>query len=187
MPTDRHAATADGTLEIRDDGKYVLRFERNLAHPPQKVWRALTEPDQLREWFPTDIVGEREVGARIRFVFREDAPKAEDMPELLEHDPVELDGEFTEFDPPRLLAYTWGDEDLRWELDPIEDGCRLIFTSVFDESSGIPHPAGPRYRAARDASGWEACLANLGALLDGSAPSEDLWRDLYEGYVERFT
>jgi uncharacterized protein YndB with AHSA1/START domain len=184
MPT---SETAAGTLSVRDDGKYVLRFERRLDHPPEKVWRALTEPDRLREWFPTDIEGERKLGARIRFVFRADAPRAEDMPELLEHDPKDLDGEFTEFDPPRLLAYTWGDEDLRWELEPAAEGCRLIFTHTFDERSGIPHPAGPLKRAARDASGWEVCLASLEALLDGAEPpAGDEWAGFYERYTERF-
>ena len=186
MPAGSREAAA-GTLEVRDDGKYVLRFERHLGHPPEKVWRALTEPDQLRRWFPTDIEGERKLGAKIRFVFREDAPRAEDMPELLEHDPEDLDGEFTEFDPPRLLAYTWGEEVLRWELEPTADGCRLAFAHTFDKRSGIPHPAGPRKRAARDASGWEVCLSSLEALLDGRdrAPG-DLWERLYEHYVGKF-
>jgi uncharacterized protein YndB with AHSA1/START domain len=189
MATDSQTQAGKGTLAVGDDGKYALRFERRLAHPPEKVWRALTEPEQLRHWFPTDIEGERRPGAKIRFVFREDAPTAADMPELLEHDPRDLDGEFTEFDPPRLLAYTWGEEALRWELDPIEGGCRLIFTHEFDERSGIPHPAGPRKRAARDASGWEVCLANLAALLDGSPAGEGevRWEAVYEDYVGRFS
>lgn len=190
MHADSKAKAADGILEVQGDDRYVLRFERRLAHPPEKVWRALTEAEQLRQWFPTDIEGERKRGAKIRFVFREDAPSAADMPELLEHDPEDLDGEFTEFEPPRLLAYTWGDEDLRWELDPIEEGCRLVFTHAFGERTGIPHPGGPRKKAARDASGWEACLAQLSAVLDG-APSggegaEADWQELYDAYVERF-
>jgi uncharacterized protein YndB with AHSA1/START domain len=121
-------------------------------------------------------------------VFREDAPKAEDMPELLEQDPEDLEGELTEFDPPRLLAYTWGDEALRWELEPTADGCRLAFSHTFDERSGVPHPAGPRKKAARDGSGWEVCLASLEALLDGRdpTPDENRWQPLYERYVEKF-
>ena len=187
MRTDSESKAADGTLELRDDEKYVLRFERRLAHAPEKVWRALTEAEQLRQWFPTDIEGERKRGAKVRFVFREDAPAAADMPELLEHDPVDLDGEFTEFDPPRLLAYTWGDQYLRWELDPIDEGCRLVFTHTFEQGSGIPHPGGPRKQAARDAAGWETCLARLGAILDGGAEgAEPDWPAVYETYVERF-
>ena len=178
---------AAGTLEVADDGRYVLRFERPLAHPPEKVWGALTEPDQLRHWFPTDIEGERRLGAPIRFVFRENAPSAADMPELLEHDPEDLDGEFTEFDPPRVLAYRWGDEHLRWELEPTADGCHLAFAHTFDEHSGIPHPGGGRKRAARDASGWDVCLAMLEALLgEADPPADDLAGQRYEEYVKKF-
>jgi uncharacterized protein YndB with AHSA1/START domain len=38
-----------GTLELTDDGRYALRFERTYPHPPAKVWRALTETRHLRE------------------------------------------------------------------------------------------------------------------------------------------
>ena len=184
MPARSHAA---GSLAVRDDGRYVLLFERHLSHPPERVWRALTEPDELRGWFPTDIDGERKLGAKIRFLFRDDAPKAADMPELLEHDPVDLEGEFTEFEPPQLLAYTWGDEDLRWELEPTADGCLLRFAHTFDEHSGIPHPSGPRRKAARDASGWEVCLATLEALLDGADEAPEVaWQPRYERYVDSF-
>jgi uncharacterized protein YndB with AHSA1/START domain len=40
-----------GTLEETPDGPR-LRFVRHLPHPPAKVWRALTEPDELAKWFP---------------------------------------------------------------------------------------------------------------------------------------
>ena len=187
MHTDSQPKAADGTLEVRDDDSYALRFERRLPYPPEKVWRALTEPEQLRQWFPTDIEGERRQGAKIRFVFRDDAPTAAELPELLEHDPVDLDGEFTEFEPPRLLAYTWGEEDLRWELEPIQEGCRLVFIHTFDERSGIPHPGGPKKKAARTASGWEVSLASLAASLDGGGEgAETDWQELYEAYVGRF-
>jgi uncharacterized protein YndB with AHSA1/START domain len=190
MHADSRTNATEGALEERNGGIFVLRFERRLAQSPEKVWRALTEPEQLRQWFPVDIEGERRAGAKLRFVFREDAPTAAELPELLEHDPVDLDGELTEFDPPRLLSYTWGEEDLRWELDPIEAGCRLVFTHTFDERSGIPHPGGVRKTAARTASGWEVCLAELAAMLGGSREggegAEPDWRELYEEYVGRF-
>ena len=40
-----------GVLEETPDGPR-LRFARRLPHPPAKVWRALTEPDELAHWFP---------------------------------------------------------------------------------------------------------------------------------------
>lgn len=201
MPTDSDVKAADGALEVRDDGTYALRFERRLAHPPEKVWRAITEPDQLRHWFPTDIEGQRELGARIRFVFRDDAPKAADMPEVLARDPEDMDGEITEFDPPRLLAFTWGEEALRFELRLDEPGCVLAFTHTFTEPGNVPHPEGPRKKGARDAAGWTVCLNALEAVVDGrqvewspdetsprveAEPGEDRWAQLYQGYVNRF-
>ena len=40
-----------GTIETLDDGRYVLRYERQLRHPPEKVWEALTEPEQIEAWW----------------------------------------------------------------------------------------------------------------------------------------
>ena len=40
-----------GTLESADNG-YRLRFERRLDHSPERVWRAITEPEELAHWFP---------------------------------------------------------------------------------------------------------------------------------------
>lgn len=94
----------------------VRRFERRLRHPPEKVWRALTEAKELAAWFPARMEGRREKGAPLRFVFRDGEPDA--------------DGRVTEWDPPRVLAYTMGREDLRWELSPLPDnGCLLVLTT----------------------------------------------------------
>ena len=56
-----------GTLEQRDD-KWTITFTRQLPHPPEKVWRAVTEPEHLAVWFPQEIVGERRAGAPLKFV-----------------------------------------------------------------------------------------------------------------------
>jgi len=48
----------EGRLEQAGD-RWQLHFTRRLPHPPEKVWRALTEPEHLKEWFPNDIEGER--------------------------------------------------------------------------------------------------------------------------------
>ena len=47
-----------GELERRD-GTLQLRFVRRLAQTPDQVFDALTQPEHLRAWFPTDIIGER--------------------------------------------------------------------------------------------------------------------------------
>src|SRR3712207_7693038 len=47
-----------------------------------------------------------------------------------------LDGVITELEPPRVFAYSWGDDLLRWELRPAGDGCLLILTHTFDDRAG---------------------------------------------------
>src|SRR3954466_12331215 len=48
-PDTRTTHPADGTLETRD-GRHVMRYERRLGHPVQRVWAALTESNELRAW-----------------------------------------------------------------------------------------------------------------------------------------
>ena len=147
------------------DGHTVLRFERRLAHRPEKVWRALTEAQHISEWFPSDMQMDLAVGARIRFVFRNgEAPT--------------LDGTITELDPPRVFAYTWGEDAwLRWEIRPEPDGCLLVFTHTFDD----------RPSAASFAFGWQSCLGVLEALLDERpAPASEDYASVHEAYVEEF-
>ena len=73
----------------------VLRFERRLAHPPEKVFRAISDPDELEHWFPARVATDWQVGSAVAFTFEDmdaDAPA----------------GTVLEFDPPRLLAFTLG-------------------------------------------------------------------------------
>ena len=81
----------EGTLE-QVDGRWQLRFVRRLAFSPERVWRALTEPQHLEAWFPTAIEGDRAAGAPLRFVFRH----GEGPP---------CDGEMVTYDPPSALEY----------------------------------------------------------------------------------
>jgi uncharacterized protein YndB with AHSA1/START domain len=154
-----------GRLEPVGD-RWQLHFTRKLPHPPDKVWRALTEPEHLAAWFPTDIEGERAAGAPLRFVFREG-----EMP------PV--DGEVITYDPPSALELRWGDEMLRFDLRPEGEGTVLVFVNTFDDLG----------KAARDAAGWHACLDLLDYHLAGQeAPCTpgERWRDVHRWYVEHF-
>jgi uncharacterized protein YndB with AHSA1/START domain len=138
----------------------LLRFERFLSRPPSEVWRALTDRDELAGWFPCDIVtDEWSVGASLRFVFRGGES----------HD---LEGTVLECEEPRVLAFTWGDETLRFELREAEGGANLVLVDELD-----------RPIAARNAAGWEVCLERL----EGNAPESELWKKRFDLYVERFS
>jgi uncharacterized protein YndB with AHSA1/START domain len=154
-----------GRLE-RDRERAVVLYRRQLPHPPQKVWRALTEPEHLAAWFPTTIDGERATGARLVFRFTD-----MDLPPM--------EGEILAFEPPTLLELRWGPDLLRFDLAPDGDGTALTFTATMEKFG----------KAARDAAGWHTALDLLACGLAGEVPTaaaSDRWREVNGTYVERF-
>jgi uncharacterized protein YndB with AHSA1/START domain len=156
-------AASYGTLHL-DGPDPVLRFTRHLDHPPEKVWRALTQPEHLRHWFPTDIHGDRRTGAPLRFEFRNgEGP--------------ELDGRMLAYEPHTLLELQWGDDEvLRFELTPTDDGTgtELRFANTFKELG----------KAARDAAGWHHSLDNLAHDLAGEPKDDDGWKRVQGWYID---
>ena len=57
----------DGRFEQVGD-RWQIQFTRSLAHSPEKVWRALTDPEQRKAWFPDTSIGDfTTAGAKLRF------------------------------------------------------------------------------------------------------------------------
>ena len=157
----------NGQLE-QTGGRWQLRFTRRLPHPPERVWRALTEPEHLKEWFPNDIEGERKEGATLRHVFRND--EASDM-----------EGEMLRFEPPAVLEFSWGDDLLRFELRG-EDNDSTTVLELVDVLEDIG-------KGARDGAGWHVCLDALERHLEGKATDTqnmDVWKPVHEKYVAEF-
>src|SRR4051794_36237613 len=155
----------DGEL-LQRDGRWELRFSRELAHPVEKVWTAITSPEGLAAWFPFDVVGEREPGAALRFEFREGEGPA-------------FEGSMVEFEPQSVMELRWeGDETLRLELAEAGRGCVLTLINRFDELG----------KAARDPAGGHPCLDALEGSLAGEPgfDSSDRWQSVHPAYVERF-
>ena len=151
----------DATL-LTDRARPALRLERRLPDPPDVVWQALTKREQLRSWFPCDVIvsgGRWEVGAAISFPF---------PPQVMD---LTLTGEVLEVDEPNVLAFTWGEDMLRFQLSADGDGTRLV---LIDE---LPPGA-----AARNAAGWEQCLDRLA----GIEPATDSWLPRFEHYAAAF-
>lgn len=160
----------DGQLERVDAGRVRLRFTRPLAHPVEKVWRFITEPEHLRHWFPATIHGEFVVGAALRFAFGPD-------------DDAPTSGRVLAVEPPKVLEFTWEDaphvDVIRIELEPTgDDGCVLTFLDTIDEIG----------RAARDGTGWHVCLDALEQHLDGEPVDDDpeAWQRVHPRYVAAF-
>lgn len=139
-----------GTVRDVGDGRVELRFERRLPHPPEKVWRALTEIDELRSWFVEILDYDRSrlvfaEGASLEFAAKGDLPTGH--------------GRVTACDPPSLLEYTWDEETLRWELAPSGADCLLVFTNTLPD----------RDTADAVEPGWRAGLDQLAAALGSSS------------------
>lgn len=159
--------TEHATLE-RGDGQSTLRFERRLRHGVDRVWRAVTEPDELAAWFPAAVIYEQRAGAPMQFDFG--GMHGQDV----------WPGEVLEWDPPRAFAFRWGTDDLRFVLEPEGDHTILVFTHTFRHEPGKP---------ARDAAGWESCLDELTTHMDGGTMvggGGTTWAAHHLDYLARF-
>jgi uncharacterized protein YndB with AHSA1/START domain len=150
-----------GTLE-QAGPRWRLRFTRDLTHPVDRVWRAVTEPEHLKAWFPMRITGDWVVGGTLTFADPEGRGP-------------EFTGQVLAYKPPSLLEFSWGTDELRLELQPHGAGCTLTLLDTFDELG----------QAARDAAGWHVCLDLLAAHLDGT-DSSTKWIEVQPRYVVAF-
>jgi uncharacterized protein YndB with AHSA1/START domain len=132
--------------EVQKDGdKWTLVLVRELRHPPTQVWEALTEPEHLREWAPFDADRSlASVGtAKLTTV---GAPG-----------PHVTETQVTRADAPRLLEFSWGGQDIRWQLEPLgAGGTRLTLWHNID-----------RRFISMGAAGWHICIDVLDRALDG--------------------
>lgn len=148
------------------DGRPGVRFERTYPHPPERVWTAITEPGELAHWFPSAVSLEPRVGGAVTFTAD---PNVDDG-----------SGSVLAFDPPHLLAYTWGADELHFRLEPTgTGGCTLTLVNVLET----------RDAAARNAAGWTVCLTELGKHVSGAgadgphSAGAEPWEPLYDEYV----
>ncbi len=124
---------------------WTLVFIREFRQPPVTVWEALTDPAELDQWAP--FVPARNLDATGATVLtmvdgeiREDTPAVVRVAEA-----------------PRLLEYSWGQDLLRWELEPAGEGTRLTLRHTLVEPTDT----------ASVATGWHVCIVVLQRLLDG--------------------
>jgi uncharacterized protein YndB with AHSA1/START domain len=141
--------TRDPGTYLEIDGRPAVRFERRYTHSVQHVWEAVTEPDQMRHWFPSPEVSyEPEVGATITL---SGDPYAESP----------TGGRVVAWDPPHRFGFEWGPDELLFVLTEDADGCRLELVNFLSDTGA----------AARNAAGWEVCLDELRKTIEGTPGS----------------
>jgi uncharacterized protein YndB with AHSA1/START domain len=140
--TDREQYTpgpASGA-DVRKEGeKWTLILVRELRHSPEKVWKALTDPAQLREWAPFETDGSLSTVGTAKLTWVGTSQVSE----------VRV----TRADAPKLLEYG----DMRWQLEASAGGTRLTLWHSID-----------RRFISWGAAGWHICFDVLDRLLSGT-------------------
>ena len=135
-----------------------------MPAPPESVWKALTDPDELSKWWGPEgftspsIEQDLRVGGRYRIGMQ--PPEGE-----LFH----LSGEFRELDPPARLAYTFV-----WEPPNPDDQETVVALSLadLDDSTELALEQGPfatEERLALHRDGWSESFKKLKELLSSEA------------------
>ena len=119
--------------------KWTLILVRELRHSPEKVWEALTDPAQLREWAP--FVVDASLGAvgtvQLTWV----------------GNPKPIETKVTRVEAAKALEYG----DMRWELEASGTGTRLTLWTKID-----------RRFVSMGAAGWHISFDVLDHLLSGT-------------------
>ena len=115
--------------------------EREVPYPPEKIWRALTQPHLIEEWL---MKSDFEPTVDRRFAFRADWGS--------------VDCRVLEVDPHKTLSYSWAAYGLEsivtWTLTPTSAGTHLRM-----EQAGFRQDQEQAFRGAKH--GWRQFLAKL--------------------------
>ena len=164
---------ATGAQVRKNEGdKWTLILVRELRHAPEKVWQALTDPAHLREWAPFEVDRSLDTAGTVKLTWV-GAPT---------HQVSET--RVTRADAPKVLEYSYGGSDLRWELEPLGGGTRLTLWHAID-----------RRFISWGAAGWHICLdvldhllsgTPIGRLVGGDAMKFSGWQRLTAEYARQF-
>lgn len=158
-------------MSDRVSGASVLRMARVVPAPRKRVFRAWTDPDELKRWWGpgrfTTPHAEIDLRPGGRYLLVMQPPDGT---------PLRLSGTYREVKPPERLVYTW-----RWEDGVPETGETLVEVEFRDRGDqteivvvhrGFPEgsPQDP-YR-----HGWRSGLGKLATVLDPGKPSQEASR-----------
>lgn len=145
---------ASGAQVQKGGANWTLILTRELRHSPESVWQALTDPAQLSEWAPFDADRTLATVGPVK------------LSTVGTPTPQVSDSIVKRAEPPTLLEYSWGGNDLRWQLEALGSGTRLTLWHNID-----------RRFISWGAAGWHICFDVLEWLLSGQPIGRIVGRD----------
>ena len=139
----------------------TLELQRRFRAPREKVFRAWTDPAELKKWWgpagyeTPEVEVDLRVGGRYRLAMRKE-PGGEVF---------YLNGAYHEVTPPERLIYTWSWEGK--EMDSTETLVTVEFRELGPETEiSLTHERFPgKELRDRHTEGWCSCLDRLGGAL----------------------
>ncbi|WP_203246405.1 SRPBCC family protein [Sporosarcina beigongshangi] len=149
------------TIEQYEQG-YVACSERHIKHSAQEVWAMLTDNAKLDKWFEELRVGELREGGFMKFDMSEG--KFEEL-------------EILAYAVHAILEFDWFGDRVRFELQPEQEGCLLIFKEYFSVITD---------QTIKDLAGWHVCLNVIESLLKNEPIHSrvDDWQEWHQQYEQ---
>lgn len=155
-----------GTV-LSTTSNHVVRFDLLLEHEIDKVWAALTEPQQLVKWL-ADADIEPVPGGQLQLRFSNTGSV--------------INGQVTQVGPPHLFEFTWTSPGeaaslVRWELSQAREGTRLILTHTLNTCTHL----------AEMLAGWHTHLEGLPRAILGHHVEWpwERWHEMHDLYKQQ--
>lgn len=138
--------------------EYVNEFHR----APEKVWDSITNNEHLKKWMAhLEIVDLRKDGIML-FHYNDGSGKFEEM-------------KITDFEDQSVIEFQWGEDIVRFEVIPTNDGCKLTMKEFINHLTD---------HTPKDLAGWQVCLMHLSNVITDESREilHNEWEKWYEEY-----
>ncbi|WP_067946500.1 SRPBCC family protein [Agromyces sp. NDB4Y10] len=152
----------DNPASVIDEGTYTVRRTIRIAAPIERVWRAVTEPEHISQWFGRTVLDGSGPGAQGTMTFPDYGAV-----------PIRVEA----MDAPHTVTYRWGNDDALGHLpDIVDDETSTVFTFTLETvadgtrltvvETGFDRTSDPAANLASHGEGWVSELDKLVAVLE---------------------